>query len=422
METRSIALVVAVSALTAQTLLSTAESAVKPAIGEIELHVVDPEATGYATFQSHNQKVVSNARGIFEAHIRSRNEAYTAQQWRLSRSTDGGKTWKVLFQDTLATNPPVLETDPDDNVYLARPDFQDGSVSLYRFRAANDYAKPSITKIPGAAAGKFAMHIDLPRKQLYYFSHNNTFHIVGLDGKLQRSYPLLKPGKHAVLQYPLLSLAKDGTLHAAWTTQKHGVYLYWDIHHMVSPDAGRSWRTLAGEPVEIPAVADDTGSVPRITLDDEFESHTWLSNLLIKDGKAHFLYLAQTKPPRQHYVRYDIKTGKQDARIQPEFRGETISLSGLSGFFATTSAKPGSPLYCVSRAGDRIGCLVSLDNGRTWHDHALSRVVRNAYSVGGCREVTVDGHVIGTFTEQVAGTANVEGKCPVFFLKIRAGR
>src|SRR5688572_16395581 len=94
---------------------------------EIELTLVDDHATGYATFQSHNQKVLSNAHGIFMTHIRSRNEAYTAQQWRLSRSTDGGRTFATVFEDTHATNPAVIESDKDGNVYLIRPDFADNA-------------------------------------------------------------------------------------------------------------------------------------------------------------------------------------------------------------------------------------------------------------------------------------------------------
>ncbi len=58
----------------------------------------DDRATGYGTFQSHNQKVVSNRSGIFMTHIRTRNAPYTAQQWRLSRSTDGGKSFITLYE------------------------------------------------------------------------------------------------------------------------------------------------------------------------------------------------------------------------------------------------------------------------------------------------------------------------------------
>ncbi|MEW6157107.1 MAG: hypothetical protein AB1813_06715, partial [Verrucomicrobiota bacterium] len=39
-------------------------------VTRIELTCVDPQATGYGTFQSHNQKVVSNRRGIFMTHLR----------------------------------------------------------------------------------------------------------------------------------------------------------------------------------------------------------------------------------------------------------------------------------------------------------------------------------------------------------------
>ena len=58
----------------------------EPRWNRIELICVDDNATGYGTFQSHNQKVVRNEKGIFMTHIRTRNEAYTAQEWRLSWS------------------------------------------------------------------------------------------------------------------------------------------------------------------------------------------------------------------------------------------------------------------------------------------------------------------------------------------------
>src|SRR5208282_1191575 len=169
-----------------------------------------------------------NRHGIFLAYIRSRNAAYTAQQWRLVRSTDGGRHFTTVFEAADATNPPVLETDADDNLFLARPDFVDGHAYLYRFSAADGYAHPLVSKIPQGAAGKYAMILDRPRRQLYFVSHNNSFHTLGLDGLVRRSVILLKDGPDAALQYPSLSLTPDGTLHAAWTTVKHGVYLYWD--------------------------------------------------------------------------------------------------------------------------------------------------------------------------------------------------
>ena len=387
---------------------------------DVELVCVDEEATHYGTFQSHNQKVVSNQNGILMTHIRTRNQEYTAQQWRLSRSADGGRTFTTVHEETNATNPPVLETDEAGNLYLARPDFVDGNAYLYRFLAEDGYARPHLSTIPGGSAGKFCMAYDRERRRLYYFAHNNTFHTLDLDGNVLSSRNLLRPGDHAVLQYPLLHLARDGALHAAWTTQKHGIYLYWDIHHMLSSDSGETWETMRGTPLEIPVTADDGGAAERITLDDEFDVHTWLSSFLVKAGKLHFLYLAQTDPARQHYVRYDPATGQRELDLFPEFKGENISLRGLDGFFASDSSAPDSTLYCVMEDGNRIACLASNDNGDTWRDYAVSEPMSNPYSIGGCREVTEDGYVIGSFTDPVEGSDDPDA-AKVYFFRIKAG-
>ena len=103
-----------------------------PTLPDIRTTCVDDDATGYATFQSHNQKVLSNARGIFMTHIRTRDEPYLAQQWRLLWSEDGDATFRIVYESTDATNPAVIETDADANIYLARPDFGDGNSYLYR--------------------------------------------------------------------------------------------------------------------------------------------------------------------------------------------------------------------------------------------------------------------------------------------------
>ena len=383
----------------------------------VQLTCVDDEAHGYATFQSHNQKVVANRHGLFMTHIRTRNEAYTAQTWRLLRSTDRGVSFAVIHEATDATNPAVLETDAAGNVYLVRPDFADGNAYLYRFWAEKDFADPLVSTIPGGSAGKFCMLLDEARGQLYYFAHNGTFHVVGLDGQVRRSVKLLEGGPNAVLQYPLLSMAAGGALHAAWTTQKHGVYLYWDIHHMVSADAGASWRNSDGPELTLPVVADDAGPATRITQDDEFEAHTWLSSFMAKDGKLHFLYQAQTEPKRQHYMRYDAATGQRDVHHAPALRGDALEIHTFDGFFA---ARAGGPLYCLGAGGGHVVCLVSLDNGATWHDHAKSEKTFNIYSLGGCRRVTDDGYIIGSFTDQAGSNLTTERKSSVYFFKIKA--
>ena len=91
----------------------------------IDLTLVDDKAIAYATFQSHNQKVISNRHGIFITYVRKSNKNYTAQQWRLARSTDGGKSFTTVFEETRATSAPVLETDKQGRLFLARPRLQE---------------------------------------------------------------------------------------------------------------------------------------------------------------------------------------------------------------------------------------------------------------------------------------------------------
>jgi len=386
----------------------------------VQLVCVDDDAIGYATFQSHNQKVVANGHGIFMTHLRRRNVEYTAQTWRLSRSTDRGRSFATVYEATHATNPPVIETDTDGNIYLVRADFADGNAYLYRFLAEKDFRDPVITTIPNGAAGKYAMALDSARNRIYFFAHNNTFHVIDLDGRVRSSLQLVKPGKDAVLQYPLLYLDRDGSLHAAWTTQMHDRYLYWDIHHMLSRDAGRTWHDLRNHAIKPPVVADHTGPALRISLDDEFESHTWLSSFLVNDRKVHFLYLAQTDPPRQHYVRYDVATGRREIDRQPTFQGTANRVHGLDGFFAVRADRQDSPLYCVGRDKEgHVVCLSSDDNGDTWQDHARSDRTFNVYSIGGCRHVTDDGHIIGSFTDSQSSNQATAHNSSVYFFKIR---
>ena len=269
---------------------------VKPeqALLEINPVVVDSQAHGYATFQSHNQKVLANSKGVFMTHLRTRNPSYTAQQWRLSFSDDNGQHFSTLYEETNATNPPVIESDSEGNLYLIRADFVDGNAFLYRFLASESYRHPTQTLIPNGAAGKYAMAIDEERNRIYFFAHNNTFHILGFDGTVQRSVHLLKPGDQAILQYPLLFPSPTGELYAAWTTQKHDVYLYWDIHRIQSADGGLTWNTPLGNALHPPLPADDPGIGTWVIKDDEYQVHTWLSSFAVTQNKVHYLYLAQT--------------------------------------------------------------------------------------------------------------------------------
>ncbi len=62
-------------------------------------------------------------------------------------------------------------------------------------------------------------------------------------------------------------------------------------------------------------------------------------------------------------------------------------------------------------ASNRLVFPASDDNGDTWRDYAVSEAVINPYAIGGCREVTADGWIIGSFTDQ---TPEGGGKVYIF--------
>lgn len=413
---RRCACIVIVLVLAASAAWGGEEAARGPAIA---VTLLDRDVIHYATFQSHNQKVVARGERVYTSHLRSRNAPYTAQTWRLSTSDDGGRTFRTMAEETLGTNPPVLEIAADGTLYLFRVDFPSGAGFLDRWApdAPRDLSGRTTTEIPGAAAGKYAAILDEPRGRLCFFSHNGTFHRLAVNGTLLDSRTLLLPGPRALLQYPLLSLDEEGGLHLAWTTQQHGEYLYRSIHHLLSPDGGDTFRTMDGRAVTAPLVADETGPATLVTLDDEADVHTWLSSGLSRGGKWHALYQAQFQPPRQHAVRYDIATGKREIDRSPEFRGDAIALAGLDGFFVADPLRP-RRLYAVGNDGGRLGCLVSDDAGATWRDHARSAESWSLYSIGGARWTTDGGDVIGTFTDQVPPVDDVDARSRVFFFRI----
>lgn len=374
----------------------------------IELTLVDDEAIAFATFQSHNQKVVSNENGIFVTYVHKSNSDYTAQQWRLARSRDGGKSFNTAYEATHATSAPAVETDQRGELYLGHPDFVDGNGYLIRFLMSGGELQPLTTELAGGSAGKYCLLLDEPRKQLYWFAHNNTFFTVGMDGQVRSKVDLLKTGPRAYLQYPHLTLDESGQLFAGWTTSKvdpaTNESIYHDVHAMKSPDGGKTWQALDGTPIELPAVADDAGPATLISRADEFDVHTWLSAFMAKDGKLHFVYWANTQPPRQWYIRYDIATGKRELAVDHIFsqRPTLQRQPNDSGAFVADRDKPGSRLYFVSTVDDRsrLACLASDDNGDSWREYAICETAfpGRVYSIGAARKPTSSGAIVGTFT------------------------
>lgn len=391
----------------------------------IDLTLVDDKAIAFATFQSHNQKVVSNRNGIFLTYVKESNDDYSAQLWRLVRSRDGGKTFDTVREETRATSAPAVETDRDANLFLAHPDFKDGNAYLTRLSA--DGGEPTITKLAGGSAGKYCLALDGPRGQLYFLAHNGTFHVTGLDGEVRQTTRLLVSGKNANPQYPHLSVGADGVLYAACTTEDAGNYR--SIQALKSPDGGKTWQALDGRALEMPIVIDETGPTTRISREDELDVHSWLSGFMAKDDKLHFAYWAKTTPQRQRYLRYDTATGAKEVDVEPLFAARELREPNDSGALVADRATANSPLYFVSTIDDRkrLACLVSYDNGATWQEYAVSdrKFDHRVYSIGAAREITADGDIIGTFTDVAydgAKTYHEPNSGRVYFFRIKARR
>lgn len=379
--------------------------------GEIQTIMLDDDAVAYATFQSHNQKVISNDRGIFTTHIRTANTTkpvYTAQQWRLSQSIDGGKTFNTVYERTGATSAPVLEIDSNNNIYLMRPDFLNDNAYIDRFLDGADFSTPLTAEIPSGGSDKYVMAIDEARQLAYIYSRSRTFSIANLNGEFIRGYSLTERGPNARVMYPHLALADNGDLYAAWTTERFDSYIYLDIHAIKSTDAGESWTKLDGvTPLTTPIIADNTGPADTINNDDEYAVHSWLCSMMPKDGKLHFAYSVNSTPHKMRYKRYDQAAGNLEIDCDPFFTSNPDTGKNNSGFFCSRRSEPGATLYYVTGNLHSLFCFASDDNGATWYDYAVGDEVypinkagwHGLYAIGGSRELTADGHIIGTYTE-----------------------
>jgi hypothetical protein len=399
---------------------------------------VDPDASSNATYQSHNQKVVANAYGIFMTHTHSQQccdmnggnccdthdplcydptafvggcrdaSKEVLSTWRLSRSVDGGATFTTIYEGKHGTTPPALETDSQGNIYLAHPNYSHGGQDSYvmRFLASNNFQNPTSTTLMGGGGAKFAMEIDNVRRQLYFFSNDNKFFRVRLsDMAILSEYQLTQDGTNANMHYPHLYLDDNGHLYLAWTT----VFLtyvvdnrppYWSIHFMRSLDGGMTWEKPNGQRLDPPIIADDTGPTDEITPPEEHDVNTWLSTFIVKGDKVHFVYRVGPPVNKEHYVRYDLAMARIDRNIVP-FEGDGVPILNLDGVCSTRRSI--KEIFCVSKSNSRnpdsrIVVLKSEDNGLTWHKHALGPIIQT-YAVGGSPQVTDDGYIIGSYTE-----------------------
>jgi len=359
-----------------------------------------------ATFQSHNQKVVSNDNGIFVTYV---SQADASCTWHLDRSTNNGTNWSSVYTREIGTRAPAIETDSSNNIYLAHPDTCDGDnpIYFYRFLASSNYTNPSISKHNGHSSdAKHAMAYDASRSKCYIATQfGKLLTVDATDGSLDSATQILNTcGDNACAQYPHLAVDSNNDLHHAWTAMTVPGDFYYSIHYMRSRDGGSSWEAMDGTPISIPCNPDDSGPTTMITYANEVDYSTWLANMLPKGDKIHFCYVAWASPQRIHYMRYDKNTGVREIDTWTdsgnEWKGTDISLVPYAAFFATDDiSDPCSPLYIVTGDTDgQVSSLVSTDNGSTWSDHTRTNEAVSTYAIGGCRMVTSDGNTIGTYT------------------------
>jgi hypothetical protein len=296
----AVAIIVASAILAAPTL-----GAVRP----MAVTTVDTNPDVYATFQSHNQKVISNRYGVFAVYLRDTGGG--TKSWRLVRSADGGETFATVYERRhAATHPPAMDTDSEGRIYVAGPGDADGKDAyLWRFDPESNFAAPAIsTVVPLGGAQKSAMILDEPRGRVYYVATTcctpgagaveRFYAMSSADGTVHASYALTKQGASADAHYPYLCIDPwTGDLYVAWTSARPGEYTYWSIHVIRSRDGGTTWERLDGTPLAVPIVADESGPADRITLDDELHPSTFLSSFAVKDGKIHFVYSASGAYP-----------------------------------------------------------------------------------------------------------------------------
>lgn len=375
---------------------------------ELRFTEVASSTSTYATFQSHNQKILETPDGIFLTYVSSQ-DTDGSSTWVLARSVDGGASFSTVWTATAGTNVPTLESDASGDLYLIHSEsylLPDQPATIYHFTAGSDYTEPEIWSVPGGSGSKFTTLLDREREQIYLATYwdelDQNFFVIGLDGAVRSSLRLQQPGALGAVQYPLLAMSGE-TLYAAWTTDPlDGSIYYRGAQLMRSPDGGLSWELLDGTPLETPVIADEEGPTHDVVLDDELDVDTWLYGFLPTERAVHLLYYARPPVSRQHYVRFDAATGERDLDVFPTFSGDTLGISSWDGFLTAGAGASAGDLFAVgSNGADRLTVLTSADEGESWQDCATSPAVPSThgiYAIGGARTLTEDGRLLGTFT------------------------
>jgi hypothetical protein len=374
--------------------------------------VIGTHVHRYATFQSHNQKIVKNANGIFMVYVSYGTPGtFFPLHYRLRRSVDDGVHWITVFEETCDTLPPAIETDAHNNIYLVRSNNPtDTNGYLYRFLAADNYASHTTLILPNGGGQKFSLLLDETRQQLYYAVAGfeqapwrmRFFTISTSSLAITSSRIITTRGVSADAHYPLMSL-DEGNLYFAWTCVRPGEMTYWSIHFVLSKDGAQTWQKADGTPISIPVIADESGPTDTLTPAPDPKFSRWASSIIVKNGKLFMFYRdsgqVDPKPMVQHMIRFDLATARIDLDTSP-WIADGVSLQNADGFFASAA---GQPLFAATASIDkRLTVVKSLDNGLTWHIVAQSNSYPGIlYSISGCRKITTDGYLTAHFTHNI---------------------
>jgi len=413
-------------------------------LADVRFTKLASNAPFFATFDSHNQRIVDDAFGVFVAHLTRMypgpswqlgNGLDTQSDWQLLRSTDAGVSFQTVYTGRAGTHvSPVLDADAAGNLYVVEQHFtalKGTSPTLLRFDPAAGFRSPSQRSISGMASDKFTTVYD-PVKDVFYYAatsyepgHPARIATIPPTGPIQVSPPVVTQGSHGFLMYPLLRMDEQSNLYFAWTTQalpSIRAYLYWDIHFMMSPDQGRTWTNAKGQPLRTPVVVDGDGPTDRVTLPDETGTHPWLSSFLPKDGIVHFAYNTQEKVLRKHAKRFDTSAQRFDVDHYPTFTGNALSVSGQGGFFISRRGDRGGMVYFVGQnlRDQTVVVLASDDAGVTWFDYAVGRQrFASLYSVSGEREIGPSGNIYAVFTD-LQTKDEAQSVNDVWFMSVKA--
>lgn len=399
----------------------------------------------------HVQTVVSNQYGYFATYVYEADQSLQHARWSLVRSTNGGATLPPVYQHCpppalLSTCPggpaPAIETDRDGNIYLIYSDVNTGHAYFMRFLVANNYQNPTSVLLEYGEAQKYSAVIDESRGKIYYAANSSVaayptytpttmwLYTISLDGSDVRRDRLTVPGVTfdvpslpdwgpypVEAQYPSLYLDEHEHLYVAWTTsfnrsdcdpedQTCVAWNYYSIHFMRSLDGAGTWQTLAGTPLTLPVVAGGDGAeVDEVTVEQNMGSFLW--NILVKQGKVHFIYREGTKDGKPlHYVRYDTVTSVRE-QDTTTWGGEEITFNSPHGDCSTRRERLDSTIYCVSTTAgpdDRLAVLVTEDNGQTWKDHAATLANTGCnetchHFLSTARQVAEGSVILGAYTQ-----------------------